>query len=126
MADRPRLAPRVQTFGHAFRGIGTMLATQTNARVHALATVLVVAAGLAFGLDRAEWLAITLTIAAVWSLEAVNTAIEAICDLVSPDPNPLVKVAKDVAAGAVLVAAIAALVVAAIVFGPRVAAVWPG
>lgn len=110
---------QVRSFGYAFRGIGKMLQTEIHARIHAVATLLVVATGLATGLDRFEWLAIVLTIAAVWSLEAVNTAIEALCDLVSPDHHPRIETAKDVAAGAVLIAAIAAVVVAALVFGPH-------
>lgn len=119
MSDRLLQHARVQTFRYAFRGLATLLATQSNARIHALATIAVVGLGLWLGLARLEWLALVLTIGAVWSFEAMNTAIEAICDLVSPDPHPLVERAKDVAAAAVLVAALAALAVAALVFGPR-------
>ena len=99
-----------------------MLRTEYNTRVHALATVIAVSTGLFLDIDRLEWVALVLTIAAVWSLEAVNTAIEAVCDLVSPEQHPLVEKAKDVAAGAVLVAAIAALIVAGLIFIPRVIA----
>lgn len=99
-----------------------MLRTEPNARVHALASVSVVAAGLVVGLSRGEWLAIVLTIAAVWSLEAVNTAIEAVCDVVSPERDPRIARAKDVAAGGVLIAAIAAVCVAVLVFGSRLLA----
>ena len=115
------LRRRVDAFRHAGRGIATMLRTEPHARFHAASTIVVVAAGLWAGLDRLEWVAITLTIALVWSLEAVNTAVEAICDRVSPEAHPLIGVAKDVAAGGVLIAAIAAVVVAGLIFGPRVA-----
>ena len=101
-----------------------MFEAEYNARVHALATVIAVSAGFILGIDRLEWVALVLTIAAVWSLEAVNTAIEAVCDLVSPEQHPLVKKAKDVAAGAVLVAALAALVVAGLIFIPRVISLY--
>jgi len=101
-----------------------MFQAEYNARVHALATVIAVSAGFILGIDRLEWVALVLTIAAVWSLEAVNTAIEAVCDLVSPEQHPLVKKAKDVAAGAVLVAALAALVVAGLIFIPRVISLY--
>ena len=101
-----------------------MLQVEYNARVHALATVIAVSAGFFLGIERIEWVALVLTIAAVWSLEAVNTAIEALCDLVSPEQHPLVEKAKDVAAGAVLVAAIAALIVAGLIFIPRVIALY--
>lgn len=117
---RSRLRKRIDAFRHAGRGLATMLRTEAHAKIHAQATIVVVAGGLWVGLTRLEWVAIVLTIAAVWSLEAVNTAIEAICDRVSPEPDPLIGVAKDVAAGAVLVAAIAAVVVAVLIFGPRV------
>ena len=115
----PRLRKRIDAFRHAGRGLATMVRTEAHAKIHAQATIVVVAGGLWVGLTRLEWVAIVLTIAAVWSLEAVNTAIEAICDRVSPEPDPLIGVAKDVAAGAVLVAAIAAVVVAVLIFGPH-------
>ena len=78
-----------------------MLRTESNARIHALATIMVVGAGLACGIDRGEWLAVTLAIMAVWSAEGFNTAIEALCDLVSTETRPEIARAKDVAAGAV-------------------------
>lgn len=111
---------RIRSFRYAFRGIGTMLASEPNARIHALATGLVVAAGFGFGIDRSEWLAVALAIGAVWAAEGMNTAFEALCDVASPDHHPRVERAKDVAAGAVLAAALAALAVAALVFGPRI------
>lgn len=122
MADPLRPRKLFQSFRHAFRGIGEMLRTETNARIHALASILAVSAGFALSIDRIEWLALTLTLAAVWSLEAVNTAFEALCDVASPDHHPQVERAKDVAAGAVLIAAIAALVVAGLIFGRKILA----
>ncbi len=114
-----RLRKRIDAFRHAGRGLATMLRTEAHAKVHAQATLVVVVAGGWVGLDRMEWVAIVLTIAAVWSLEAVNTAIEAICDRVSPEHHELIAIAKDVAAGAVLVAAMAAVLVAVLIFGPH-------
>ena len=96
-----------------------MLRSEENARLHAIATFAVVALGLSVGLSRLEWLAITLSVGFVWSLEAANTAIEALCDVVSPERDPRIAKVKDVAAGAVLIAAITALGVAALVFGSR-------
>lgn len=119
MTERPRPTARRETFRFALRGIALMLRTEPNARFHALATLGVIAAGVATGIDRIEWLCLTLTIAAVWSLEAVNTALEALCDVASPEFHPQVERAKDVAAGAVLIAAVAAVVVALLVFGTR-------
>ncbi len=116
-----RIGPngRLETFRFAFRGIASMLRTEPNARIHALVTIVVVVAGAALGIDRIEWLCLTLTIAAVWSMEAVNTAFEALCDVVSPDHHPGVERAKDVAAAAVLIAASAAVLVGLLVFGRR-------
>lgn len=124
MAKSSRLSARIRPFGFAARGLVTLLQAEYNARVHALATVIAVSTGFILGIDRLEWVALVLTIAAVWSLEAVNTAIEALCDLVSPEQHPLVEKAKDVAAGAVLVAALAALIVAGLIFIPRVIALY--
>ena len=115
-----RPSDRVRSFGPAFRGIAAMLRAEHNARIHALATVVAVGAGRGFGITRGEWLAIVLVIALVWVAEAFNSALEALGDAVSVDPHPLIARAKDVAAGAVLLAAIAAVVVALLVFGPRV------
>ncbi len=108
---------RIQSFRYAFRGIGAMLLTESNARIHATATIAVIAAGFVIGISRIEWLAITLSITAVWCAEAFNTTIESICDVASPDYHPKVEQAKDVAAGAVLIAAIGAAVVGVLVFG---------
>lgn len=120
MTDDSPLRRRIRSFRYAARGILTMLASEPNARLHAIATVLVVLAGFGFGIERDEWLAVVLAIGAVWMAEAFNTAFEALCDVVSPERHPQIERAKDVAAGAVLLAALAALAVAVIVFGPRV------
>ena len=114
------LNARLRSFGHAFRGIGVLLSTQPNARIHAAATILVVAAGALFGISTAEWALIALAVAIVWAAEALNTAIEFLVDLASPDLHPLAAKAKDAAAGAVLVAAIGAALVGGLVFGPYV------
>ena len=113
------LNARLRSFGHAFRGLKVLLQTQPNARIHAVATVLVVAAGLAFGISPVEWALIVLAIASVWTAEAINTSIEFLVDLVSPEPHPLAGKAKDVAAGGVLVAAIGSAFVGGFVFGPH-------
>jgi diacylglycerol kinase (ATP) len=114
-----RLGDRVRSFGPALRGIVEMLRSEHNARIHALATIVVVAAGLGFGIERGEWLAIALAVSLVWMAEAFNSALEALGDAVSSELHPLIGRAKDAAAGAVLLAAIGSVVVAALVFGPR-------
>lgn len=95
-----------------------MLAEESNARLHAAATIAVVAAGFAFGISRGEWLAIILSISLVGCAEGLNTAFESLCDVASPQFHPKVERAKDIAAGAVLIAAAGAAAVGLFVFGP--------
>lgn len=109
---------RMASFGYALKGIGTLLQTQPNARIHLVATLAAVSAGSYFSLNRYEWIAIVLAIGLVWLAEAMNTALEFLTDLVSPDYHPLAGKAKDVAAAGVLLSALAALVVGLIVLGP--------
>jgi len=109
----------VSSFGYAFKGIGYAVATQLNFRVHLGAVVLVVCMGLALHISVTEWCFITLCIALVLTLELVNTAIETLTDIVSPGYNEKAGRAKDVAAGAVLIAAIFALITGAFIFVPK-------
>ena len=111
---------RVASFGHAGRGVWSALRSEVHLQFHAGATVVVVGLGFYHDLARLEWALVALAIAGVWTAELVNTAIEALTDLASPAYHPLAGKAKDVAAGAVLLAAVGALVVGALVFGPRV------
>jgi len=113
------LGNRLRSFGHAFSGIRTLIFSQPNARIHAAATVIVFAGAFLLGLSRLEWCVIILTVAAVWTVEALNTALEYLADAASPEYHPLVKKAKDVAAGVVLVAALGSVIVGLLVFGSR-------
>jgi len=107
---------RLRSFRHAFAGLRTLLATQHNARIHALATVTVITAGIFAKLTPAKWCLLVFAIAGVWVAEALNTALEFLADAVHPQFHPLVKKAKDTAAAAVLTAALAAFCIGAIVF----------
>lgn len=111
---------RLASFGYALRGIVTLVGTQPNARIHLAATAGVLGAGIYFPLTRSEWLSIILAMGLVWISEAMNTALEFLTDLVSPDYHPLAGKVKDVAAGGVLFAALAALTVGLLVFGPYI------
>jgi diacylglycerol kinase len=113
------LQGRLRSVGFALKGIHTLWATQPNARIHAVATVCVVAAGWYCQLSRTDWLALVLAMALVWVAEALNTGIEWAVDLASPEQHPLAAKAKDVAAAAVLLASVAAVVVGLLVFVPR-------
>lgn len=121
MSELPQfsVAAQVWSFRYAARGIVALLRSQHNAWIHAAASVAVVGLGFAVGLSRLEWCLVVLAMAVVWSAEAVNTAFEALCDVASPDLHPLVERAKDIAAGAVLLAAVGAAVVGVLVFAPH-------
>lgn len=118
MSEGLSFSARARSFRHALSGIGTMLTTQHNAWIHLLATLLVVIAGFSFGVSKTEWCLLVLAITAVWVAEALNTALERLCDVASPDFHPLVKQSKDVAAGAVLLCAVGASTIGIIVFLP--------
>ena len=105
----------IKSVPHAFRGILTLIKSENNFRIHLLAVVAVIISGFYLDLTEGEWLAIILTMGGVLALEAVNTAIEAVVDLVSPEYHDLAKKAKDIAAGAVLIFVFAALAVAGVI-----------
>ena len=110
---------RIRSVTHALRGLALMLGSQHNAWVHLAATLAVIAAGVIFGLTAIEWSVIAVVIVAVWTAEALNTAFELLCDVASPEFHPVVKKAKDVAAGAVLISAVGSVVVGALIFAPK-------
>ncbi len=116
---------RVRSFRHAVVGIARMIACQHNAWIHAAATLAVLGAGFLFRVSAADWCWIVLAISIVWTAEALNTAFEFLADAASPEFHPLVRNAKDVAAGAVLVTAVAAAVIGAIVFWPHLEQFFP-
>ncbi len=99
----------------AWNGVKLLFSSENNAKIHLLAMLVVVIAGFILSFTEGEWLAVILCIGGVMALEAVNTAIEAVVDLASPEVHPLAKKAKDVAAGAVLIFAACAVVVAVVI-----------
>ena len=116
------IARIVRSFRFAGEGLAYLLRTQPNFWVHCLAAVLVVVFIVALGTPAAEAGVLVVAIGLVLACEAFNTAVEAIVDLASPEYRPLAKVAKDTAAAAVLIVAIAAAAVGLIVLGPRLVA----
>ncbi len=113
------LQNRAASFRYAFKGIQDLFKSQANARIHLTVAMVVIASGIFFQISRTEWLSIAFCIGLVLSLEAINTAIEYLTDLVSPDFHPLAGKVKDMAAAAVLLAAMAAIVVGLLVFLPK-------
>jgi diacylglycerol kinase len=100
------------------RGVGFMF-SELSIRFLAAGTVLTIAAGAYFAISGLEWCAALLALSLIWAAEGMNTALERLTDLVSPGFHPLAGMAKDIAAGAVLLASIGAVVVGVIIFGPR-------
>lgn len=125
-ADRRHIDRRTRSllasFGYAFSGVWYLFTTQRNAQIHLLIGACAVALGVVLELARWEWLILVLTIALVLVAEGVNTAIEAAIDVATSSYQPLAGVAKDVAAGAVVLCAIAAVIVGCLIFLPHL---WP-
>ncbi len=113
------LAARARSFIYAGRGVAYLVRTQHNAWIHLVAATTVIAAAAWCHLDRWEWVWLILAIALVLAAEAMNSAIEALADAVSPEFNEGVGRAKDVAAAAVLILAVAAALIGALVFLPH-------
>ena len=109
---------RAKSFQYAFDGWWYVLRSQHNAWIHAVVSVVVLGLGLWLGLSRTDWAIIILAMMAVWMAEFMNTALEAIVDIVTPEFHPLAKAAKDVAAAAVLVGACGSVLIGLLIMGP--------
>ncbi|SFE40983.1 diacylglycerol kinase family protein [Spirosoma endophyticum] len=107
----------LRSFRFAGQGIIDLFRYENNAKVHLLLAILVVAAGAYLELSRTEWAIILTQIGLVWAAEAFNTAIEKLCDFVSPGLHPQIKAIKDISSGAVLILAITAVVIGLIILG---------
>ena len=114
--------PLYKSFGYAFEGIFAGIRKERNMKIHCAAAVLVVIAGAVLGISTTEWCICFLLFGLIMSLELVNTAVEAVVYLVTEEKKPLAKLAKDTAAGAVLIAAIMAAVTGVIIFLPKLLA----
>jgi diacylglycerol kinase len=113
------LKTRQLSFGYAIDGLIHVIKTQQNAWVHLSVTVLVLLVSWWLGISSLEWAAILFIIALVWMAEFLNTALEVIVDLASPEKHPLAKIGKDVGAGAVLITAVVAIVIGFMILGPH-------
>ena len=121
LANRPfQFTGRVRSFRHALAGILRMIRCQHNAWLHAAVTLAVLTTAFLLRVSAADWCWIILAISIVWTAEALNTAFEFLADAASPEFHPLVRDAKHVAAGAVLLTAVAAAFIGAIIFWPYV------
>ncbi|MEM1326349.1 MAG: diacylglycerol kinase family protein [Bacteroidota bacterium] len=113
------LSKRLASFKHAFQGIATLCRTQPNFIIHLVLGSIAVGAAIILQFSRIEWMLLILTITTVIVAEAFNSAVEFLTDLTSPNFHPLAKKAKDVAAASVLLAAIGAVVMASVLYLPK-------
>jgi len=107
-----------RSFKYAFEGVWYVIRTQRNAKIHLAITLAVIVLGLFLKLTAIQWAVLVVTIGLVLFAEMLNTVIESLVDLVSPDYHPLAKIAKDAAAGAVFILAIMAVIVGLLILGP--------
>jgi diacylglycerol kinase (ATP) len=109
----------ISSFGYACRGIYVFIQSEQNAKIHLLAAICAITAGFVLKISASEWCFIIFAIALVFVAEAINTAVEKLANQMSTEYNENIKMIKDVAAGAVLVCAIAALIIGLIIFLPK-------
>ena len=113
------LKARIQSFSFALQGIYTFFKTEHNAWIHLIAMIVVIVSSLMLQLNSNEWCWIIVAIGLVIITEMINTALENLTDLTSPEFHPLAKKTKDAAAGAVLIASIIAVIIGLLVFLPK-------
>ncbi len=114
------LKKRIQSFKHAFNGLKILVFEEHNARIHLLAVVVVVIAGIYFNISSKEWMAVILAMTLVIAAELFNSAIENFADFVTKEQHPEIKKVKDLSAAAVLVCAVGAVVIGLLVFVPKI------
>jgi diacylglycerol kinase (ATP) len=115
---QPFFKTRALSFRYAFTGWWFVIRTQRNAWIHAVVSLVVVILSSWLRLGRGDWAIIVIAIAMVWMAEFLNTALEAVVDLASPQKHDLARVGKDVGAAAVLIAAGCAAIVGLLILGP--------
>ena len=110
---------RIQSFGYAGRGICEVVKSEANMKIHIVITILVIIGGVVFAISLIEWMFCLLCVGLVVGAEMMNTAIENVVDLASPEQHPLAGKAKDIAAGAVLICAIVSVIIGLLIFIPK-------
>jgi len=118
--DKFSIIKRIKSFKFAFQGLRVLIIEEHNARIHLIATILVLIAGVFLKILAIEWGVIVFSIGLVFSMEAINSAIENLSDFVSPNKHKLIKKVKDLSAGAVLISAIVAMIISCIIFIPKI------
>ena len=111
---------RINSFAYAFNGLKIAILEEPNARIHCIAAIFVVIAGFWLHISKIEWCILILVMAMVIACEIFNTAIERICNFISPEKHLLIKKIKDLSAAAVLVSAISAFILGMLIFLPKI------
>ena len=117
---KPKNKKIINSFKYALQGIFTSFKTEKNMKIHIIIMILVIIAGVIFKINKIEWIICVLLFTMVIAGELFNTSIETVVDMVMPEKNEKAKIAKDVAAGAVLVLAIGAVIIGFIIFIPKI------
>ena len=117
---------RAKSFVYAFNGIRLLFLEEHNSRIHALAAICAITAGILLKISRIEWIALAFAIGLVFAIETINSSIENTADLISLEQSSRMKKIKDLSAAAVLISSITALVVGALVFIPRIVLLFQG
>lgn len=115
------ISQRLRSFKYAYRGLSVLIREEHNTRIHLVVAAVVVIAGFVFKITAFEWIAVVFASGFVITLEILNTAIEDICDFISPEKHEMIKRIKDLSAAGVLVSAIIAVIIGLIVFVPKIA-----
>ncbi|HCC69796.1 MAG TPA: diacylglycerol kinase [Bacteroidales bacterium] len=115
---------RLNSFRYAFSGLARLVCKEHNFRIHLVATTLVVIAGVLLNISPAEWLVIVLTIGMVLVAESFNSAVEHLCDIVSPEEDQRIRNIKDILAAAVLISAFVAVIIGLVIFIPHIMALF--
>jgi diacylglycerol kinase len=110
---------RLRSFGFAFTGIKELVLSEPNAKLHLLATILAITAGVILKISLVEWSIVSIVIGLVWAAEGFNTVIEKLVDHLMPEYNETARIVKDISAGAVLMCALAAFACGCFIFIPK-------
>jgi diacylglycerol kinase len=111
---------RIKSFSYALNGLKVLIKNEHNARIHFVAMILVIIASFVLKINKNEWLSIIIVIGFVFSMEIINSAIEQLADFVSPNYQEIIKKVKDLSAAAVLISALVSVIVAFIIFIPKI------
>lgn len=118
--DNTLMNSRINSFSNAIRGLATVARNELNFRIHLVAFLIVIITGIALKISANDWIAILIVSFVVLICEAFNTAVELLCDYISPQQNKTIGLIKDISAGSVLLSAILAIITGLIVFIPKI------